>query len=83
MSDHSQTTNWIIVNSLDDLPKKQTNSYEQYDCLVSRKGEVLHLVWNCEHTCWDQSDGDDYYCDPLDVDGYMLFPEAIEKEKVA
>jgi len=71
---------WIVVNSLDDLPKKQTKSYELYDCLVSIKGRVRHLVWNCEHICWDQGDGDDYCCDPLDVDGYIIFPDPIKKD---
>ncbi len=77
----TKTTSWIIVNSLDDLPKKVTKSYEQYDCLVSYKGEVLHRVWNCEHGVWDGSSGDDYFCGPLDVDGYILFPQPIKKEK--
>ena len=79
----SKTTPFTLVKSLDDLPKKQTNRYEQYDCLVSRKGEVMHLVWNCEHQVWDERTGDDYFCDPLDVDGYMIFPDAIQKEKSA
>ena len=79
MSD-PQTTPWTEVNSLDDLPKKVTKSYEQYDCLVSRKGEVMHLVWNCEHGVWDDRSGDDYFCGPLDVDAYMLFPDPFKRE---
>jgi hypothetical protein len=66
---------WVAIKSLDDLPKKQTNRYEQYDCLVYHKGEVKHLVWNCEHVCWDERTGDDFYCDPLEPTHYMLFPE--------
>lgn len=77
----TETMNWTEINCLEDLPKKKTASYEQYDCLVSRKGCVSHLVWNCEHECWDDSDGDDYVCDPLDVDAYMIFPKAFVRDK--
>lgn len=70
---------WIKITSLDDLPKKQTNSYEQYDCLVFYKGEIKHLVWNCEHLVWDDADGDDYFCDALSPTHYMLFPDYPKK----
>jgi hypothetical protein len=66
---------WIKITSMDDLPKKQTTSYEQYDCHVFHKGVVKHLVWNCEHEVWDDHSGDDYYCDPLEPTHYMMFPE--------
>ena len=41
----------------------------------------MHLVWNCEHMCWDDRTGDDFFCSATDVDGYMLFPDPIKKEK--
>ena len=66
---------WCAIKTIDDLPKKQTDRYGQYDCLVYHKGGVKPLVWNCEHVCWDDWTGDDFYCDALEPSHYMLFPE--------
>lgn len=67
---------WIKITSMDDLPKKKTNSYEQVECLVRHKGETKHLVWNCEHHVWDDAHGDDFYCDALEPSHYMPFPDS-------
>lgn len=66
---------WIAIKSVDDLPKKVTPCYEQYDCLIWHNGSVRHRVWNCEHVCWDDRTGDDFYCDALEPSHYILFPE--------
>lgn len=62
------------IPATDGLPKKPgKRAYEQVDCLVVHKGERKHLVWNCEHEVWDDSSGDDFYCEPLDVVAYIEF----------
>ncbi len=77
-------TAWIKITSGADMPQKDRPGwYEQYDCLVFHKGEIKHLVWNCEHLCWDDSSGDDFYCDPLEPSHYMLFPESPERDDAA
>ena len=61
------------------LPKKPgLDKHEHVDCLVSKKGEVLKRPWNCESWCWDTEDYDDWYCNPLDVDFWMLLPKPPE-----
>ena len=68
-------TRWIKIISLDDLPKKPgLRSYEQIDCLIVYRGEVLRRVWNCEHFVWDGEDGDDFFCGPLEPTHYMAIP---------
>ena len=56
-------------------PKPGKLPYEQIPCLAIRKGEMHLLMWNCEHNCWDEQDGDDYMFDPLDVDYYIPLTE--------
>lgn len=56
-------------------PKPGVKNYEQIPCLVIRNGDYQILVWNCEHNCWDDESGDDYECDPLDVDHYIPLSE--------
>lgn len=64
------------ISTKDRLPEKPgLSDYEQIDCLVIHKGERRHLVWNCEHMVWDDSSGDDWVCNPLDVDYWMPFPD--------
>ena len=49
----------------DGLPQKPgLKSYEQIDCLIYIKGSYEVAVWNCEHDCWDDSDGDDFRYHP-------------------
>jgi len=68
---------WIKTS--DRLPEKPgIKRYEQIPCLVvraGRRGHVELLVWNCEHLCWDDSEGDDHDCDPYQVSHWMPLPE--------
>lgn len=65
--------NWI--STLDRLPEKTGKyRYEQIGCLVYHNGSVKMLVWNCEHDCWDDADGDDYFCDSLSPSHWMPLP---------
>lgn len=74
MSDaRPQFVGWIRILSEDDLPKKPgIHSYEHVDCLIFHEGEVKHRPWNCEHLCWDDEDGDDFYCAPLAPTHYAI-----------
>ncbi len=66
---------WIKISKTDDLPKKPgIDSYEHVDCLCVHKGTIKNLLWNCEHEVWDDTDGDDYFCDPLEVSMYRPLP---------
>lgn len=67
--------NWKYP-AIDGLPEKPgLKSYEQIPCLVKLNGDFAILVWNCEHNCWDDEDGDDYECDPLAVTCYVPLSE--------
>lgn len=33
------------------------------------------LTWNPHYTCWDDEEGDDYYCKPENVYCWMPLPE--------
>ncbi len=68
-------SNWKPIENEADLPKRKGDgSYEQQDCLVVYKGQVNHLVWNCEHEVWDDMHGDDYFCDSLEPTYWMPLP---------
>lgn len=71
--------NWIKIEDAESLPKKPgLKNYEQFDCMVLHQGDLKHLVWNCEHLCWDDCEGDDFYCDAVEPSFYMIInrPEA-------
>lgn len=61
---------WKEIKTIDDLPK------DDEFCLIVRKGGryVEMLCWNQRHQCWDDSEGDDYDCDPLDIGFWMPVP---------
>jgi hypothetical protein len=64
------------ISTKDRLPQKPgIEAYEQLDCLVYLNGEIIHLVWNCEHLCWDDHTGDDWYCDQDAPSHWMPFPQ--------
>jgi hypothetical protein len=65
---------WKLTS--EELPEGDIKGYGQVPCLVSkrydftnRKGEdksyhqTQILIFNIDHQCWDQEDGDDYDCD--------------------
>ena len=78
---------WIKTS--DRLPERSQESYSQVSCLVNkrykfmRNGEFIKytynveiLVFNHEHECWDNEDGDDYNCDIEQVTHWMAFPKS-------
>lgn len=65
---------WIKTS--DELPKKPgIRDYEYVDCLIYYQGEILARPWNCEHLCWDDEHGDDWFCDALAPTHWMPMPK--------
>jgi hypothetical protein len=70
-------TEWI--KTTDRLPEKPGKAYyEHVGCLVRWHGETFIRPWNCEHLCWDDEGGDDFFAAPLDVTHWMPLPEPPE-----
>ena len=76
----------------EELPKRNDEkAYSQVWCLVSKRYDWKRgdneghyyqtqiLVFNHEHECWDQEDGDDYDCDINQVKYWMYLPEPPKK----
>ena len=64
---------WIPVS--DRLPERVKNvNYSQVLCEVKKDGDILLLVFNHEHECWDDSAGDDFYCDIEEVEFWREIP---------
>jgi hypothetical protein len=56
---------WPVFETAKALPEKPgIAAYEQIPCLVFVRGQWELCVWNCEHLCWDDSEGDDFRYDP-------------------
>ena len=43
--------------------------------VVKRNGWYEILVYNEYHQCWDDSEGDDYYCDLDEIDKFLRIPK--------
>ena len=65
----------------DELPKKPgLKNYEQIRCLIKRNGEIEISIWNCEHICWDDDEGDDFMYQPGNIDFWMPLSDLPEAE---
>ena len=66
------------------MDKQHKSDYNGDDehifCLVSKNGDTLIRPWNTIMKCWDTEDYDDYFCDAMEVDGWMLLPRPVEKK---
>ena len=57
------------------LPKKPgENRYELVPCLIEHNGYVVISMWNCDHACWDDQDGDDFMAAPGEVKRWRHLP---------
>lgn len=43
--------------------------------LAIHKGTQKILCYNDHHKCWDDEEGDDYFCDTKDVEWWMPLPD--------
>lgn len=68
---------WISVK--EKLPERVSGrTYSQVPCIVYHDREIRILVFNHEHMCWDQEDGDDHCCNIEDVSHWMPLPDTPE-----
>lgn len=51
---------------------------EDGQCVLTKPDDKL-LVWNEFHNCWDDEDGDDFYCKREDVTYWCPMPRFIEE----
>lgn len=58
---------WIATKDKLHPDKPGLYKYEQIRCLVIFRGRPRILMWNCEHLCWDDEEGDDFFCNAADV----------------
>jgi hypothetical protein len=64
------------VASATELPSdSRPNDRESLLCLCIHKGRPCLLRWNYHYKVWDDEEGDDFYCSPLDVSLWMEFPD--------
>ena len=63
--------NWI--NSKDKQHPDVENLHESVLCLVYVNEQVKLLTWNEYHKCWDDENGDDFYCNKVDY--WMEIPK--------
>lgn len=72
---------WIKTSER--LPEREPNvRYSQVWCLCVVDREVKILVFNHDHSCWDDSSGDDYECDIGDVSFWAPLPEPPTAEEL-
>ena len=66
---------WYSTKDKPHPQKPGLQHYETIPCLVVFKGRVRILQWNCEHMCWDDEDGDDWFCNADAVTHWMALPD--------
>ena len=71
------------ISTAERLPEKPgLKNYEHVYCLIFINGEIELRPWNCEHLCWDRSDGDDFEFQPKEPTHWMYLPEEPGVDKV-
>lgn len=61
--------NWLNVF------ENKPDDGERYLVCDTYYGEVKILTYNDVHACWDDEEGDDYYCELSRAQNYMELPE--------
>lgn len=54
--------------------------YPQIPCLVFHRGRYGVRFWNCIEECWDEEDGDDFFCSKDSVEEWMYI-DALEQKQ--
>lgn len=67
------------ISTKDKLPEKSGKyNYEHVECLVIRGDGLEILMWNCEENYWDNEEGDDFECAPLEVEYYITTQDLLK-----
>lgn len=53
--------NWKYTEK-GEYPQPNQKEKDEIRCLVFHKGYTRILCWNTHYECWDDEEGDDYYC---------------------
>jgi hypothetical protein len=68
-------TEWQPIPTHERLPEKPSlESYEHVRCLIFIRNEWQIGMWNCEHLCWDDDDGDDFLYEAGKPSHWMPLP---------
>ena len=79
LADLKERLRWIPLTER--LPDRDEKSrYSQVICEVKKDGEILILVFNHEYDCWDDKEGDDFYCSIEEVSHWREIPELEDGE---
>jgi hypothetical protein len=63
------------IRTADKLPEKPgAKSYEHVRCLIFIHKEWRIGMWNCEHLCWDDEDGDDFLYEAREPSHWQPLP---------
>jgi len=71
------STAWLgWISSADRLPENPPNfpKDDHAACLCVWKYEMRILQWNAYYKVWDDSEGDDFFCNPQEVTHWMPLP---------
>lgn len=71
---------WHYTNQNDfPQPRKGKGDNDEFQCLVYDHGQYFMLYWNCHYECWDDEQGDDYYCDKNEIEKWCPLDDVVEK----
>ena len=68
--------NWKYT-SKGEYPQPSQKEKDEIRCLVFRKGWHQILCWNAHYECWDDEEGDDYFCDKEQVEKWEYLENII------
>lgn len=69
---------FILSHQWRKVSSKPDSMPEDEQCVLAKPHDKL-LVWNEYHNCWDDEDGDDFYCKREDVTYWCPIPQFIEE----
>jgi hypothetical protein len=76
-------SDWQPIETRTRLPAKPgVREYEHVRCLIFVDGEWDIGMWNCEHLCWDDREGDDFLYPPHKPTHWMQLPDRPETSQV-
>ena len=71
---------WHYTNQNDfPQPRAGKGDNDEFQCLGYDHGQYILLYWNCHYECWDDEQGDDYYCDKDKVEKWCYLDDIVKK----